>query len=84
MHEIFVGRQPIYNRNLGVYAYELLFRSSQKNIADIQHNADDATSQVIINTFVDMGLENLVGKSKACINMSDNFLRNQDALPDTT
>lgn len=81
MHEIFVGRQPIYNRNLGVYAYELLFRSSQENIADIQHNADDATSQVIINTFVDMGLENLVGKSKACINMSDNFLKSQDALP---
>ncbi|MFW2372947.1 MAG: EAL and HDOD domain-containing protein [Gammaproteobacteria bacterium] len=81
MHEIFVGRQPIYNRNLGVYAYELLFRSSQKNTADIPRNGNNATSHVIINTFVDMGLENLVGKSKACINLSDYFLKNQDALP---
>ena len=33
MKDIFVGLQPIYNRNLGVYAYELLFRDGGINNA---------------------------------------------------
>jgi len=49
---IFVGRQPIYNHNLGVFAYELLFRSSQtENLSQFPVSGDEATSQVFINTF---------------------------------
>jgi len=46
MHDIFVGRQPIYGRNLDVYAYELLFRGGDANYADFAEG-DRATSQVI-------------------------------------
>lgn len=81
MQDIFVGRQPIYNRDLGVYAYELLFRTDQINNAASGLNEDQATSQVILNSFIDMGLENIVGQSKACINLTDSFLMNTDALP---
>ncbi len=81
MQDIFVGRQPIYNRDLGVYAYELLFRTDQINNAVSDLNEDQATSQVILNSFIDMGLENIVGQSKACINLTDSFLMNTDALP---
>ncbi len=81
MQDIFVGRQPIYNRNLGIYAYEMLFRSGVENNADSKLSEDGATSQVIINTFIDMGLDNLVGTSMASINLTERFLLNDDAIP---
>jgi len=81
MQDIFVGRQPIYNRNLGIYGYEMLFRSSSDDNTNSSLSEDGATSQVIINTFIDMGLDNLVGNSKASINLTERFLLNDDALP---
>ena len=81
MQDIFVGRQPIYNRNLGIYGYEMLFRAGSENNARTTLCGDGATSQVIINTFLDMGLDNLVGKAMACINLSERFLLDDDALP---
>ncbi len=81
MHDIFVGRQPIYNINLGIYGYEMLFRAGQENNAKTRLSEDGATSQVIINTFIDMGLDNLVGKSMASINLSKRLLLNDDAIP---
>lgn len=81
MQDIFVGRQPIYNRNLGIYAYEMLFRAGEENNANKKVCDDGATSQVIINTFIDMGLDNLVGNSMASINLTEHFLINSDSLP---
>ncbi len=81
MQDIFVGRQPIYNRNLGIFAYEMLFRAGNENNADSKLSEDGATSQVIINTFIDMGLDNLVGNSMASINLTERFLLNDDAIP---
>lgn len=81
MQEIFVGRQPIYNNQLGIFAYEMLFRTGEVNAAGDDLDKDGATSQVIINTFLDMGLDNLVGDGMACINLTERFLINEDALP---
>jgi len=78
--EVFVGRQPIYNRQLGVYAYELLFHSSDAANSNTVVSADDATSQTIINTFIEIGLENIVGTSNACINLTKSFLLQEDRL----
>ena len=76
MKDIFIGRQPIYNRERGVYAYELLFRSAQQNAANII-DGDKATSDVIINTFMEMGLENIVGNKLAFINLTRTFFVNE-------
>lgn len=81
MQDIYVGRQPIYNNKLGIYAYEMLFRSGTENRAGDNFNEDGATSQVIINTFLDMGLDSLVGEGLACINLTERFLADEDALP---
>lgn len=81
MQDIFVGRQPIYNRNLGIYGYELLFRSSKQNSMDKNFSGDGATSQVIINTFIDMGIDNLVGNNMASINLTERFLIDAQSLP---
>lgn len=76
MTDIFIGRQPIFKQNMDVYGYELLFRShggsSNANFTD----GDSATSDVVINSFIDIGLENIVGHNKAFINFTKNFISN--------
>ena len=82
MADIFVGKQPIYNQNLGVYGYELLFRSSNQNAANLDiTSADSATSTTIINSFMEMGLDKLVGNRKAFLNLTEYFLTDEHALP---
>jgi EAL and modified HD-GYP domain-containing signal transduction protein len=79
MSDIFIGRQPIYDRNLGVYAYELLFRSERSNTADIT-DGDKATSDVIVNTFLEIGLDNIVNKRLAFINLTRSFFVNHQTI----
>ena len=83
MSEIFVGRQPIYNKSLGIYGYELLFRSGTINNAGVgqQVTADGATSTTIINSFLEMGLEKLVGDRYAFVNLTEHFLFEENNLP---
>ncbi len=82
MPDIYVGRQPIYNKNLSVFGYELLFRSGIKNVAAIDpFSADGATSTTIINTFLEIGLERLVGNRYAFINLTEQFLLEENSLP---
>lgn len=79
MPEVFVGRQPIYTRQLDVFAYELLFRSGEGEEASVM-DGDQATSQVILNTFMEMGLDTIVGQKLAFINLTRDFIL-QDYAP---
>ncbi|MDP3721754.1 MAG: HDOD domain-containing protein [Anaerolineaceae bacterium] len=73
MAELLVGRQPIFNRTMQVYAYELLYRSGDGNRADFS-DADMATTQVVLNALIEMGLESIVGDAIVFINLTRNFL----------
>ena len=73
MPDIFVGRQPIFDRRLDVVAYELLFRSSIANWADFS-DGEVATAQVIHNVFTAIGLDSLVGSKLAFINLTRDFI----------
>lgn len=77
--EILVGRQPIFDRYQNVIGYELLFRSASVNISSI--DGDLATTQVILNTFSEIGLANLVGEGVAFINCTRSFLTGQLPFP---
>ena len=79
MNDIFIGRQPIYDRNLGVYAYELLFRAAHANTAEIT-DGDKATSDVIVNTFLEIGLDNIVSNRLAFINLTRSFFVNEHSI----
>jgi c-di-GMP-related signal transduction protein len=65
--KVYLGRQPILDRGRNVVGYELLFRSSQANFCDL---SDDvmATSQVIVNAVLGVGLDRLLGGKPAFIN----------------
>lgn len=77
---VFIGRQPIFNRKLELYGYELLFRSSEQGGANID-DADRATAQVMINAFTEFGLNNVVDGKPAFINMTRDFLTGEKPLP---
>lgn len=80
MPNIFIGRQPIYDRALQVYAYELLYRSSEENSAGLP-DGDAATSQVILNAFTEIGIEKLVGQHLVFINLTRGFIIGDNPLP---
>lgn len=80
MQDIFIGRQPIFDRDLKLFAYELLFRSGMANHAG-QFDGDQATSQVIVNVFMELGLDQIVGTHWAFINMTRAFITASAPLP---
>lgn len=80
MLNAFLARQPIYDRKLEVFGYELLFRSGESGHADFT-DADQATSQVILNAFMEIGLEDIVGDKLAFINLTHAFIVGHYALP---
>ena len=48
--ELFIARQPIFDRKLRIYGYELLFRDADMGSANVT-NGEVATSKVIIDGF---------------------------------
>ena len=71
---VYVARQPILDRTKNVYAYELLFRSSERNAYDPTVGADDSTLAVIANSLLVIGLDELTGHRPAFINFTRNLL----------
>ena len=57
--EIFIGRQPIFNTNEQVYSYELLYRNGIENNEFPDIDSDIATVDLIINSFLSIGFEEL-------------------------
>lgn len=68
-NQVFIGRQPILDRELNTYAYELLFRPTVGNEADFL-DGEKATAQVINNAIMEIGLDDLVGTNLAYINFT--------------
>lgn len=78
--DVFVGRQPIYGRRLELFAYELLYRGADVDFADFAEG-DRATSQVLLNTFTEFGLERVVGSHVAFVNLTRGFVTGEYPLP---
>ncbi|MFQ5771808.1 MAG: EAL and HDOD domain-containing protein [bacterium] len=72
--EVFVARQPIFDRQQNVYAYELLFRDGLDNNYFECRDGDHATSTVLTNSFVSIGMETLSRGKLAFINFTRNLL----------
>ncbi len=79
--DILIARQPILRRDQKIFGYELLFRATRKSTQANVIDEDDATTQVIINSFADLGLETIVGENKAFINLTKNFIIGKNPLP---
>jgi EAL and modified HD-GYP domain-containing signal transduction protein len=71
--EVYAARQPIFDRQMNVYGYELLYRKSTKNVYE---GVDDnkSTAELINNVFLTMYSKDLVRKTKVFINFSEEML----------
>lgn len=79
---VFVARQPIFDRKKAACGYELLFRSGLANHYDAS-DGDTSTLDVIANSFVNIGLDELTGGQRGFINFTRNLLLQDiaDLLP---
>ncbi len=66
--EVFVARQPIFDRRREVIAYELLFRSDAMATSYSGSDSAEATTNVIANSLLSIGIGQIVGDKKAFIN----------------
>ena len=67
--EVFIGRQPIFDRAQRVVGYEILFRADDVPDARVL-DAESATATVVLNSLTEIGLERIVGPHVAWINLS--------------
>ncbi|MDY0232707.1 MAG: HDOD domain-containing protein [Sulfurimonas sp.] len=69
---LYIARQPILSTKEGLFAYEMLYRDSNKssNIKDDK----EATVAVLSNILNKFGVKNLLGDKKAFIKADKNFL----------
>jgi len=74
MKEIFFARQPIYDRKLRITGYELFYRHAEGDTTAQFLDAEVATSQIVLNTVSEVGLERIVGEHKAFINVARDFV----------
>ncbi len=71
--DVFVARQPIFKRNMQLYGYELLYRRSRNNYFE---GEDDtlSTAELISNSFLVIGYDELIENTKGFINFSAELL----------
>jgi len=75
--DIYVARQPIFDQDQNIFAYELLYRRGKVNSSGENFNGDQATSEVIINSFLLIGIEELTNGKPAFINFTENLLKQE-------
>jgi c-di-GMP-related signal transduction protein len=73
--DLFIARQPIFDATRDVVGYELLFRDGLTNCFG-GTDGNEATRQVLLNTFILFGLSRLTGGRPAFINFTREYLFN--------
>lgn len=70
--ELFIGRQPIFDRNLQVTGYTLLHQGAG--------DGETASHQVAVDALMDIGLDRLVGRYRAHLPVSPGLLASDRPL----
>ena len=70
---MFIARQPIFNKKLSVFGYELLFRLDIKSTAFGDVSSDKATATVISGLFEE-GIDRIVENKYALVNFDEEFI----------
>jgi c-di-GMP phosphodiesterase len=77
--EVVMARQPIFDADLRLAAFELLYRTVGDN--DDSPAGDRATATVLVGALTDVGLARLVGSQRAYLNVNREFLLAFRPLP---
>jgi EAL and modified HD-GYP domain-containing signal transduction protein len=80
MENLYLARHPVYDRHQAVMGYELLYRGDSDNAARVTDD-NQATLDTLLNSFMHIGLENIVGSSLAFLNLPSDFITSQTMIP---
>src|SRR5690554_1324727 len=70
---VLLAKQPIYDQNLELFAYELLYRPSDPDEV-VDWDGDAATAKLLLNALLDVGLPAVTGGKKSFVNFTRNTL----------
>ena len=75
MSDVFLARQPILNHEQAVAGYEVLYPRSdfEETFTEFDHPALE-TARVALDALGTIGLEHLVGQSRAWLSVAPQFL----------
>jgi EAL and modified HD-GYP domain-containing signal transduction protein len=73
MQKAFVGRQPIFREGVDLFAYELFSQNHQLDRPAFVHG-DSATASVLLDEFIDVALERVVGPHPAFVDVTRDFI----------
>jgi len=72
--DTYIARQPIFNMKKQIFGYELLFRSDASEKSFTNTGADQATSQVVMESFYSRGVDSITGGKPAFVNFTSRLL----------
>ncbi|MER1985652.1 MAG: HDOD domain-containing protein [Solibacillus sp.] len=71
--DVFIGRQPIFNIQEQIVAYELLYRNNKMNTFP-ETDSDTATVDVLVNSLLSIGLDEVTKGRPYFVNFTENLL----------
>ena len=80
LKNVFIARQPIFDRRKKVVAYELLFRTGFDNFYNNVYGGDYASSQTIVHSFGTFGLDVISNGKPVFINFTRNLILDEAAV----
>ena len=71
--DIYIARQPIFNKNMSIFGYELLHRRNSANYYVSEDNSG-ATAELVRNSFLVLDFDNLTDGTRGFINFTQDLL----------
>ena len=76
-----IGRQPILDQQQQLVGYELLYRGESSADEAKVTDGDAATTSVLCNALLEIGLDQVVGNGFAFVNFTKSFLEGSAPIP---
>jgi len=71
--DIYIARQPIFNKDMSIFGYELLHRRNSNNSYDNEDHSG-ATAELVRNSFLVLDFDNLTDGTRGVINFTQDLL----------
>lgn len=76
----YLARQPIFDRNQMVIGYEIIYRSSLNSPEKEDKEYTEATNRMLLNSYLDVGMDSLLGGHIAFINFDKELVLRESPL----
>lgn len=70
---MFIARQPIFNKSMKIYGYELLYRAGL-NVQEFEGASSTSATASVLGGLFEQGINQIVGNAKAFVNFDYDFL----------